>query len=173
MFTLCYVFKTRWTSFWPICPEHVVVLSVFSCSLVICYRCNKSRLQILIFTLLVWMKIRILILQKRKLWPSIFQFQNSSLRSQGPDLLKTDLTTRVICKSIKLSSATKLKANISPCAFKKSHRTSINLLKTDTSELSSIRHKAVVTFISESCNCLNHKNLFPFLSFIQYNVLQL
>lgn len=153
-------------NFWPICPEHVVLFAVFFCIFVMCYKSSKSCLQIIIFIVLLWEKNHHFTGEKIKAkYLPVSEIQPEKPRSAQ----NTDLMTKVTCESPESSSTTKRNANISHWAFK-NHRTSIYLLKTDISKLSSIRHKAVDKFISETCNCLNRKNLFPFLSFIHYNV---
>lgn len=49
-------------SFWPLCPEHIILFSVCSCIFVICCKC--SCLQTIIFTVLVWGIIRVIIFRE-------------------------------------------------------------------------------------------------------------
>lgn len=58
---LLYDYRVR---FWPLCPEHVIIFSVFCCIFVICYKC--SCLQIIIFTVLLWDIIRVIILGENR-----------------------------------------------------------------------------------------------------------
>lgn len=124
--------------------------------------------KIIIFTVLLWDNIRITgWLQGRESWPkwSILQFLKSSLRYPEPDPLKKKKKSN--CKShLQMCQVThnyKKKLNILHRAFKKDI-TSIYSLKTDISKFFSIRHYVADTFISESCNLLNHNNLCLFPS---------